>query len=357
MLNYFDGKENLSTMTTLYKTTVPQKDRAKIFTWNPEQVLKVPLTQLNVDAVILPMGGESKYDGSHYNFYNEPTFPGRYELVKAAKLPVIGRFDLNAGMFLREQHTAGEVQGHTFRTNYILEKFINSWHVGNWTWDNIIAKKGVWRDISMVMISMVETVGFKGAQISDFWQALDFTHFVNHLKFIMDSGFVPNIPICLYTGPWWLGLYQNNMIVEIENRKSWLWMALGEWTLQSTATFNTLDEIFAFRPLDGFKFSGYPDNYFERILMHNFTGEKQKVKYVTDVLGNPLTVDLSLWQDTREEMYKFLKFSGSPVVIIPPPEPPIEPPIPPIPPTDIDAKLTALELRVSHIEAFLRSFS
>lgn len=148
----------------------------------------------------------------------------------------------------------------------------------------------------------------------------------------MDNKLCPDVPVILYTGGWWLQQYQNQFANMLAVNKNKLYLHLGEWRLTSTNTFSTLDEIFAFVPTavpDSFKFSYYVDGYFERTLMHEFTGQKQKCTQIQNADGTPATVLLSLWNDTPEKLKEFFKIGTVP-------------PVPP-PSTDIVKRIEALE--------------
>ncbi len=318
------NKKEIS-MTALYKQTVAQANRAKILTYRADQKINIPLADLGIDGVILPMGGMDKWDGSHMRLYSEPSFGARVEQFVAAGIPVIGKFNLDAGYWLKEQHTAPEIENQTIRDNPVIKAVLDAWCMPGWTFDQVLSKQAKYHPISALMLSMVETDGWPaGTTVDNGWQARTFTHAVNHVKALIYNGMAPDIPLILYTGPWWLNLYDKDGSAfrnELNNRKSWLYLSLGQWTLTSTAIFGTLEEIFKFRPADSFTFSQYPDGYFERILMHEFSGEKQRVSYITDASGNPTEINLSLWNDTREEMYKFLNFSPVPPTPDPEPDP------------------------------------
>ena len=124
---------------------------------------------------------------------------------------------------------------------------------------------------------------------------------------MMSAKMCPEIPVVMYTGWWWLSQYQNQTANMLQNYKTKLYLHMGEWTLSSTNTFDTLSQIFAYPPVDSFKFSGYPDNYFERILMHEFTGQKQSSKQIVYADGSPAPINLSLWNDTPEKLKEFFQ--------------------------------------------------
>ena len=347
MVDYFGGEE-IQPMASLYNTTVLQKNRAKIFTYEPNTKLIVDPTALGVDAIILPMGGMHNYNGSHWYVKTEETFKGRLDLINASNIPVMGRFDLDAGSMLKEQHTAPEFTDKPIRDNWILPYLLSGWLDGtydphNFDWETVLSGNAKWKDVKAIILQEVETDGYpNGTNTGDIWQTLIFNHVYNHLRFLMDNKMCPDIPIIIYSGGWWLAQYLNQFANMLGVNKNKLYLHLGHWVNFSTATFSTLGEIFAFPPIDSFKFETkdstgkviytYPDGYFERILMHEFTGQFQKVKYVTDVYGNPTTVNLSLWNDTAENLKTFFQIGTTP-------------PIPPIPPVDNEA-IKALQAQV-----------
>jgi len=87
---YFNGEET-EPMASLYNTTVLQKNRAKILTYEGNTKLTVSPTDLGIDAVILPIGTMHNYDGSHWIIKSEETFPGRFDLFNNASIPVMAR--------------------------------------------------------------------------------------------------------------------------------------------------------------------------------------------------------------------------------------------------------------------------
>lgn len=343
MKNWVNKKETVPTMASIYNVNTAQANRAKILTLEPTQKLAngVSPKDLGIDAVILPMGSMHNYDGSHWKVLTEGTFPGRFDLFNNSGIPVLGRFDLDAGSMLKEQHVASEFDGREIRDNWILPKLIDAWHIGAWTWDTILGKQGKWRDVKVIVLSMVETEGFPvGTMTPDDWQRRIFEYVYFHLIYLIDNGMAPKVPVVMYTGGWWLNLYKSIMGQTLANQKTKLYLHMGQWVNFSTATFNNLSELFAFPPADAFVFQTkdstgkvvytYPDGYFERILAHEFTGQYQKVKQIVDAAGNPSFVNLSLWCDTKEKMNEFLGVGTVP---------PVEPPVDPL----LEARVKALE--------------
>lgn len=298
------------------------------------------ISDLGADAFILPMGGYDLWDQSHSHMpiYQTASFKGRFESVTASKYPVIGRFNLHAGRWGIEQFGADTIiaqsctdtmteaqKKESVRNNLVMPALLGSWCNGNFSMDALFAKTLKWLDIKAIELSMVETIGFKGAQVGDFWQTLSWNHTVQPLRWLMLRGYIPNIPIIMFTGPWFLDLYKNDLAITLANSKGWLWLHLGQWVLTSTATFATLKELWEFRPSASFVFTAVPDGYGDRVLLHEYSDQTQRCSQIVDVIGSPETVSLSLWQDNKEEMLKIL---GVPNVI-PPVEPPIEPPVNP----------------------------
>lgn len=338
LLTFFgiqEVKEN--TMASMPIQTTLQANRARVFTWRANQALKnLYPDQLGVKAIILPMGGYDKWDGSHMLIYQEPTFKGRFRLVSDSKIPVIGRYNLHAGRWgieqfgnttLIAQSCGGDMdeaqKEESARNNLILPSLLGAWCDGNFSMDALFSKTLKWLDIKALELSMVETVGFKGNTVNDYWQALAWNHAVGPLRWLQLRNYIPNIPIIMYTGDWFLSQYQNDLGIALSNSKSWLYFHFGAWTLKSTATFKTLSELFGYPPEDNYSLRGVPEGYSHRVLLHEFSDQTQKCEQVIGSDGLPTTVSLSLWQDTDTEMFKFLNVDGVPVIVPPPGPPPV----------------------------------
>ena len=353
MISYFGGEES-QIMTSLYNTTVLQKDRARIFSYEGNTKLAVAPIDLGIDAVILPMGTMHNYNGSHWITKVEETFVGRFDLFNNVSIPVMGRFDLDSGALLKEQHTAPEFEGKPIRENWILPYLLTPWLIGNYDphnfdWETVLSGNAKWRDVKAIILQDTETDGYPtGKNTGDDWQTRLFNYVFNHLRFLIDNKMCPDVPVILYTGGWFLTQYRTQFGNMLSVNKDKLYLHLGQWVNYSTATFGTLGEIFAFPPIDSFKFETkdstgkvvytYPDGYFERILMHEFTGQYQKCKQITDVNGNPVTVNLSLWQDTPEKLKTFFRTSGSSTPPVPPPN------------TELESRVIVLENRLNDLE-------
>jgi hypothetical protein len=334
----WSGQKEQQTMTTLYKTDKPQTTRAKVFEYRADQKYLYDVRDMGIDAVILPMAGMDLWQDGHKKLYSVASFKGRFSQFAAAGIPVIGRVALDGGYWLKEGHTDVEVKSQTalpemtepqkviaIRNNLVLSKVFDAWVDGNWTWDMVFSKQVKWLDIKAIELGMVETEGYGTSIISDLWQTLTFNHVATCLNYLKLRGYIPNIPVILYTGPWFMGPLTNDFRIMLANAKTWLYLHLGQWTLTSTATFNNLGELFAFRPAETFKFSEAPDGYTERIWFHEYTGYTQSV---TD-LGK---VSLSLFQSDKADLDILLG------AVIPPIEPPVDPTI-----AELQAKIKVME--------------
>lgn len=314
------------TMTTsIYNFEVPQLDRFRAVTYKPSQTLAVPIKDLGVRGVFLPMVS-CLWDGNHWQVISEPTFYGRCNLFLRNGVLPVGRIKLSAAFWLREGHTSVEVlsqsclpemtdiqKEQSIRDNLILPKIMANWCVGSWTWDMIFAKQVKFLDLRALEIQMTEKEGTLSSPANDYWQTITFKHVVNCLRFLMIRGCIPSIPIILYTGIWWLIDYPLDFMIALSNSKSWLYLHIGQWVLSSEANIQTLSEIFNSGPLDSFYFSSgfntdgtpkkwsIPDGYADRILFHEFTGETQSCAQIP---GS--TVDVSKGNDRTEAIEQIL---------------------------------------------------
>jgi hypothetical protein len=285
------------------------------------------LQALGVDALILPMV-TSTWDGSHQRILPTSTFAGRYSVAHASGLPVIGMVDVDASWVEKEMHSKEELQKHDAYQNRVIRPLMASWvadpmdweQIPDACWEKVKAGAVTFRPVSALMLSHFETITIGGKEISDFWQAEFLGYILKHLKFLMDIGKVPTVPVIYQTSPAFLQKYPGNLQTCLAQYKSWLYLALSEPTLESTATFPDLWGIYKFAPSDTFKFSYLPDGYEDRVLLYEFSRDKQSV---AGVAGGP--VRLALWCDTAAKLNEFLK---APAVV-----PPVEPPVV-IPPVD-----------------------
>lgn len=314
-------------MASIHNINTPQKQRAKIVTVEADQ--KPSSWDLGADAVILPCG-EMYYDKAAGKCVvrHEATF-SRRSLEAACVVPVFARFKLDSGAWLKGQLTSFEAE-KPLKENIVTKALIDGLHSGAWTWDKILTGKATWNKFSAIVLQLTETDGWPtGTLVSDNWQTRIVKTITDHIAYLQDAGHMPKVPVLIYTGMWFLDMYPGGELeLWLHNRKDWLYLMLGEWTLYSTATFMTLAEIFAYPPGDDFEFTGgTPDGYFERILAHEFSSQYQKVKTITDADGIPTPVSLALWCDTKAVMYQFLGITDTQPPVEPPPvEPPVTPP-------------------------------
>ena len=302
-------QQEIEPMTTLiHNKNVPMKDRARIVTIQPHHKILVPWQELGVKAVVLPMAHMPMVDG-----YCKPAviecFAGRCKDA-AQHLGVIGQMELSAANWLKDGNLTDVPVKAVLKENVLVKLLLDAWHDGPWTWDKVLTKQGKWLPISALEFKEVDVFGYLNQQVDANWQNIILGTMLERVKYLMDGGFVPNIPVWLYTGPWWLSIYDkldNAINLTLARYKDWLRLRLGQWTLYSTAEFMVLDDIFKYPPPDDFQFEfrdkagmviyTYPAGYFERIVGHEFSGEHQKVKTIS---GGE--VDLTLYCDTPTKL-------------------------------------------------------
>lgn len=339
-------------VANIHNVNTPQKERARLVTVEANQ--KVASWEgLGVDAVILPCGSMT-YDkaAGKCNVSAEPTFQVRCGMAAAGQdVPVLARFKLDAGAWLKGQLTSFEAE-KPLKENIITKALVTGLHNGTWSWDKILTGKAAWLPFSAIVLQLTETDGWPtGTQVGDDWQTRIVKTVTDHIAYLQTAGYMPKVPVLIYTGMWFLDMYpqDGSLHLWLNNRKDWLYLMLGEWTLYSTATFTTLAEIFAYPPGDDFTFTGgYPDGYFERIMAHEFSSQYQRVKTIVDADGNPTPISLALWCDTAAAMYAFLGLTA------PEPEQPPEPEEPPEEDGDLEARVTRLENEMDALLEMLR---
>lgn len=321
-----------TTVAKTFNINTLQKNRAKIFTLERTAKITTTFDKIGADAVVIEMGGMPLINGyckpqDYESFGSRCTEASKY-------IPVIAQFDLNTGNWLKDGNLTAPEAEKPFKENIITKEIIDGWHNGTWSWDSILTGKGSWRNISALEFVMTSTKDYNNSLIENDWQRRVLETILNHIKSLQDGGFAPKIPVIIYTGPWWLSLYDviNTPFYNLlQKNKTWLYLRLGQWVRASTSIFEKLEDIFAFPPDDSFEFyhkndSGeivytYPDGYFTRIISHEWSGQAQRSKTVVDEFGVPVSLYLSSGYDTKSELYKFLNFSSGtiiPPIIIPP---------------------------------------
>ena len=315
----------------IHNKDVAQNKRAWVMTVESDQKLTVDWKSTWVDAYILSMGGvffRKLADGNKRLFIEADTsFAGRCSEVALAGLPVVGRFVLDAGALLKAGWTASAAEA-PLKENEITKALMNAWCGANWTWDQVLTKKAAWREVAAIELELINTSGYPdSAVVGNDWQKRVIKTVTDHIRYLQQGGFAPNIPIILYTTPEFLAQYDKpdtDFALWLAGQTGWLWLHLRQTTLDSTATFYAPTNVFAFPPADAFTWSYCPAGYFERVVMHEFTYGKQKLTCLVDAGGAASEAGLSLGCDDAAWLFKFLDIEAP----MPPVEPPVEPPAP-----------------------------
>jgi GH25 family lysozyme M1 (1,4-beta-N-acetylmuramidase) len=334
-------------MATIYKQSVPQKDRAEILTYRGDQALTpgTTFTSTKAKAIVLPMGGMDRNLGNQPTLYSEPTFKGRLGIVHAAGLPVIGRFNLKPGYYRIRQYGDTTIKNQScnpgttdaekeqgVRDNFVLPYLLSSWCDGAFSWDRLFSRQMSWLPLEMLEVGVNSVDSFKGEKEIDLWMGLALKHVLQPLRWLMLRNYIPTKKIALFTGPWILGdpsyPVDGEMNTFISNCKDYLYLHLAQWTQVNTKTFPTVSELWQYRPLETFQWTygsskWYPlAGFEERVFGHEYSDESLKVSEIVDGSGAASTVSLSLHNSTTEDLYKLLEWTGAPVVV-----PPVEPPV------------------------------
>jgi len=317
-LNFFGAKQE-QTMAGIHDVNVPMAQRAWVMEIKTNQKVNVGYQSLGVDAIILPMVG-MPWDGNHQTVIAEPTFAGRFAEVNAAGVSVIGKVIIDASIVTTEQHSQPELDGHNVWQNLVVPKILDAWHIGPWSQSTL--KPSDFRPIKAIIFEMTSGMDHQNPprEIVQFWQTHFFRYVVDKFRVLVQAGAVPNVPLILKSTPAWLQKYS----VET-GCAEWLYLALSEPKLESTAIMPDLWSIFKYAPGDEYRYSYVPDGYQKRVLLYEFTAGKQRMSFATG------TAYLSKAFTDASRLATFLGES----VVIPPVEPPLE--------KTIEERLTALE--------------
>jgi GH25 family lysozyme M1 (1,4-beta-N-acetylmuramidase) len=356
------GKKETSPMAQIYNKLTPTNQRAWVMEMLPTQKSTIPLDQWGVDALILQMASMSFWTGSHRICATEGTFAGRFDQAAAAGVPVIGKFIIDAALFMDEMKSKPELDGHSVWQNIALPGLMGAWAIGagDWVtqtaqcWDKVRAGTIKFREIKALIIEQTSTKTFKGADLASTWQAYVLGYVVDKLRVLMQAGAIPTVPIIYKTSKEWLAAnYNGEVETGLNSRASWMWMAITEETLSSTNVFDDLWSIYQYAPGDTFKWSILPYLYDERVVMLEFSAGNQRMSKMVDAAGAPSAVNLSLWCDTATKLQEFLKTSA--VVVTPPPvEPPpvvVTPPPVVVTPPAAGATLDEVMLAIMELRA------
>jgi GH25 family lysozyme M1 (1,4-beta-N-acetylmuramidase) len=339
--------------TLIYNPLVAMASRGRVLTLTGEDKhVDLSVIAKDIDTLILRMGGSNQKD-EYRTPFEDSAFSIRYNQAKTNDIPVIGRFDLDADYYLYRQRALPQVTDEPLKENKILKQIIDIWRKDPWTWETLRGDAG-WKDLKAIMLGMTETQCWPNNEgtVNDTWQTATFENIFDKIITLQNTGVLPKIPVILYTGCWWLQMYQKDFAISIGNRISNLYLALGQWTLlngQKTQLSN-LAEVWKYLPAEDFKFSFVPDQFGNRILFHEFTQDRLYVPEITDNANATMSVTANLFNDTKKVMFDLLKFVPG-TIVTPDPDP-----IPdPIPNPALEARVAQLELTVKKLEDFLKS--
>lgn len=316
-------------MAAIYNQQVSQLNRAKLLFLSAAQAhANIPEIAKSTDALILKMGGmDGAITNTSNGIYEESGFKIRVDQAAAAGLPVFGEFVLDARNYLDRQMNLSSVENMVAdKNNPALTKIIDLLQTGSWDYSTLDATKN-WRSVHSVILRMTNTSTAFG-DISDIWQATVLQSVLYPLKALQNTGKFPNIPIIFHTYPSFLTKYKDALFNFLYNRRAEINVGLAQWVFygepwMQVSNLQTLWNTTLYRPNETFKYLYTPYGYAGEngdghILFHWFSNNHFKTPEVTRSDGTMTPVDLGLWCDTKDALYKFLNFTQTP---LPPPIP------------------------------------
>lgn len=308
---------------SIYNTKVSQENRGRILLMSSDEPKSDMISiSKSTDAVMLRLGG---MDGSNSEMntmlYWDSAFKTRCDQAQQVDLPVFAMFNLRAGYHLDKQHDYGTIDNQKFDQNELVTGIINQMRTGSWTYDNLSLDTN-WKNVHSLVLYMGDTMA-KNGEVGDVWQALTLDNVYKHIKLLQSINKFPNIPIIFFSWPGFLSKYNGQLMNYLYNRRNELSTAISQLVFDPTPgpQLSGIDIFWkTYRPADSFKFSSIPYGYGSgnnegNIVFHNFTYDRFSVPELFDANGVHKTVSAALWCDTKDEMYKFLKFTPK---VVPP---------------------------------------
>ncbi len=361
--NYFNGsqanmvayftvetpKETLVTNT--YKTDVLINDRAfgtALTIDDPRE--DMPAIAAASNFVMLQVGGSEGQPGSGNELHSDgDTFRIRADRAHANGLMVGGWFTLDAGYCLWREFMFDGVSDYRkrpFTASETLKTFLETWRkLGTFGWDKLNADDGNWHPMDMIVLSVYETTTHIGKGISGAWQVAVIDDMVKYLKILMDGGYIPQVPVYVYSVPGFFQKYDTDLSVYLNNsliNKSISGIGMGDplWPqIQSADTWPLAEVSKSFRYSNEYKYPFVPFGCEGAVKFFMYSWDRFLVKEVMNRDGSPRTVAVITWCDTPAGMKKELNFG---VVVPAPVEPP--PPPPPIDPPPVEPPLESGKL-------------
>ena len=266
-----------------------------------------------------------------------PALDGAY-----MRYPVIGYCFVNTAWYLNHQHnnvtvenwfkdgiTDDDKMNGLVNHDLQLRWFVRSLAIGDlWTRDisalkdgrtHFRACQGLSLDVERWWLSYNEYYANQSTarKVSDFWIGWVTKWLYEKLNWMMDRGYLPKIPIIIYSGKWFIQTYSPLQLgTFVETHDSWV--AGYYWNTGGTMT--TIEK-FKSDYLSLIPDSWRPGLFGSIIRFYQITGDRFKIPEVTNLAGIPVAIDINVSTHTQEQDYAWLNYTSSSVVVPPIPEP------------------------------------
>ena len=181
----------------------------------------MPSVAASTDFVFLQLGGNNGQPGSGNELYSDgDTFRIRAERAAANSLPVLGWFNLDAGYPLWQQKSNkyGEYSNRPYTEREGLKTILETWRKpGTFSW-GLKADDGNWLPMNGIVLCLYETTTHTGQSISGQWQTWVLDDTIKYLNIFMDGGYIPKVPIYVYSNPGFFETYKDTLGLYLKNR-------------------------------------------------------------------------------------------------------------------------------------------
>lgn len=342
-----------------YNSAIPPQDRLDLYKVTAADAqISVPFSTWG-KQIVLKAGGFDYRDGDKRIVKEEPGWRIRAAQAKSQGTDIHIIWTLLPDYYLFNQWGLGEEDGpdagglrYKFKdihNNEIVIKILTAMRiedpdVSSFNWNKITSpyNPADYHPIKTLWLELMDNQAWNGV-VTDPWMEAMLIYSADKLRILMDGGYIPNVPIVIYTRPDLLSnpLYLGGKVgtwFGSESRKQWVYLAYKSLLLNEVTSYYTcLDYAdlrkWAFLNLkDSFAYSFIPEGYRQRILFHELTKNRLAVPGIADSLGNLRPIDYIIGNDAYDAMMAL--FAKTPVTP---------------PPTSLDEKVKALEAAQANI--------
>ena len=370
MVAYYDDltQPTENNLINTYKSDVKVEDRAFGITLSRDDPREnMPLIAANTNFAFLQLGGNDGLPGSGEELYSDgDTFRIRAERAAANNLPVLGWFNVDAGypLWKQKSNTYHEYENRPYTEREGLKTILETWRKpGTFSW-GLKADDGNWLPMNGIVLCMYKTQTHTGQAISGLWQTWVLDDTIKYLNIFMEGGYIPKVPIYVYSNPGFFETYKDTLGLYLKNR-----LDAGEINgigygmplypqVPTSETLTLADVSTLYRYTGEYKYPYILFGFEGAIKFFTYSWDRFKVKEVMERDGSPRTVSATTWCDTKEKLYEEIGFVYTPPLppVDPPVEPPVDPPAPEEPPTTEEEKVNKILEIVQAIYDMLKKF-